>query len=112
MTAALTGEEGHDRVDGPSAGRSAGSGSVGPVRAGGTAGPRPKGPYNNALMKPYEWARDLSMYQHIKKARDEGCLLYGFGQFHYNRLKNLLAAEGIAHTTVGEFLEEQKESYP
>ncbi len=71
-----------------------------------------KGVYSSDEMKRYERERDLSMYQHIKQARDEGCLLFGLGKFHYQRLQKLLEAEGIAHTTVAAFLAEQKGRYP
>ncbi|MEH2279650.1 MAG: hypothetical protein V7K40_34020 [Nostoc sp.] len=56
--------------------------------------------------------RDFSMYQHIKKAKAEGYLLYGLGEFHRERLQNLLDKEGIQNQEMDEFLENQRKKYP
>jgi hypothetical protein len=66
---------------------------------------------NSPIMRG-EKARDFSMYQHIKQARDRGYLLYGFGEVHRNRLKELLNQEGIQNKSMEEFLETQKIEYP
>jgi len=73
---------------------------------------KPQAGFQNATHRTYEFLRDRSMYQHIKAAQGTDCLLFGMGIQHYNRLRDLLEADGIPHTTVGAFLEEQKQTHP
>jgi hypothetical protein len=58
-----------------------------------------------------EKARDLSLFLHLKRARDDGDLLFGLGSLHHERLANLLDAEGIAHTDMKTFLEGQRQRF-
>lgn len=59
-----------------------------------------------------EKARDFSMFQHIKKARSEGYLLYGHGDLHLLRIKELLDAEGIKSVNMNTFISNQEENHP
>lgn len=56
--------------------------------------------------------RDFSMYQHIKKAKASGYLLFGLGDLHRLRLKDLLAAEGIPHMHMDDYIAQQKAAHP
>ncbi|MCU6792329.1 hypothetical protein OB236_09335 [Paenibacillus sp. WQ 127069] len=63
-------------------------------------------------MMKAEKARDFSMFQHIKKAKNEGYLLYGLGELHRQRLKELLDKEGIANKNIDTFISEQDTNHP
>lgn len=59
-----------------------------------------------------EKARDFSMYQHIKKAQSDGYLLYGLGDMHLQRLKELLDAESIKNVNMDKFISKQATDHP
>ncbi|MDR6554969.1 hypothetical protein [Paenibacillus qinlingensis] len=69
------------------------------------------GAADTEIMKA-EKARDFSMFQHIKKAKSEGYLLYGLGDLHLKRLKELLTAEGIKSVNMNKFIDEQETTHP
>ncbi|NQX65970.1 hypothetical protein HQN90_07505 [Paenibacillus alba] len=59
-----------------------------------------------------EKARDFSMFQHIKKAKSDGYLLYGLGDLHLQRIKKLLDTEGIKSENMNTFISNQEENHP
>ncbi|MBA2942510.1 hypothetical protein HZF08_29990 [Paenibacillus sp. CGMCC 1.16610] len=59
-----------------------------------------------------EKARDFSMFQHIKKAKSDGYLLYGLGDLHLKRIKELLDAEGIKSVDMNTFISNQETTHP
>ncbi|UKS29577.1 hypothetical protein LOZ80_11825 [Paenibacillus sp. HWE-109] len=59
-----------------------------------------------------EKARDFSMFQHIKKAKSDGYLLYGLGDLHLQRIKKLLDAEGIKSENMNTFINNQAANHP
>ncbi|MEH2221902.1 eCIS core domain-containing protein [Nostoc sp.] len=59
-----------------------------------------------------EKARDFSMYQHIKTAKDQNYLLFGLGNLHRERLNKLLNEEQIKNQSIDDFMEAQKHLYP
>ncbi|MGG1518712.1 hypothetical protein ABE504_25055 [Paenibacillus oryzisoli] len=69
------------------------------------------GAAGSEIMKA-EKARDFSMFQHIKKAKTDGYLLYGLGDLHLQRIKELLDAEGIKSVNMNTFMDEQKTTHP
>lgn len=59
-----------------------------------------------------EKARDFSMFQHIKKAKSDGYLLYGLGDLHLQRIKKLLDTEGIKSENMNTFISNQAANHP
>ncbi|HEU5003225.1 MAG TPA: hypothetical protein VFW71_10670 [Actinomycetota bacterium] len=58
-----------------------------------------------------ERARDFSIFQHIKKARADGDLFFGLGELHQNRLARILDAQGIHHTDMVTFMDQQRAQF-
>lgn len=67
---------------------------------------------NDKLLKEVEEIRDISMYHHIKTAQKKGYLLYGCGDFHRQRLADILDQEGIRHQSMEDFIKTQKGRHP
>jgi hypothetical protein len=59
-----------------------------------------------------EKARDFSMYQHIKDAKNSNYAMYGLGNLHRLRLEPLLNHEGINHQGMRDYINAQKAKYP
>ena len=72
---------------------------------------RAKAHYGENL-REIDRARDLSMYDHVLQAKNEGSLLFGLGRMHGERLRELLRKHNIMYLTMEKFVARQRAQYP